>query len=101
MHRRTRDEDQRRKLNENLERFNGEFGTGLLRRMLDALSSGRFESSLSSLRTAIRIAGGDERKADVFAQLLAANHNLTSDKKITDTDAATLAGLIIELDEVE
>ena len=101
MHPLPRDEKQRKKLIESLDRFGAEFGAGLLRRMLDALTSGEFDASLSILRTAIRLAGGDERKADVFAHLLAANHVLTSDKEITDDEAVALAASISDLDEGE
>ena len=36
----------------------------------------------------------DERKADVFAHLLAANHVLTKDSEITEEEATALAVLI-------
>ena len=101
MHQLKRDESQRRKLFENIERFKGEFGAGLLRRMLDALTKESFYSSLATLRTAIRLAGGDERKADVFAHLLAANHVLNSDNDINDDQATTFATLIMGIDEDE
>ena len=48
-----------------------------------------------------RLAGGDERKADVFAHLLAANHVLISDGEIIEAEASKLAALIVELDEGE
>jgi len=99
MHPLTRTEDQRRQLFENLIGFGSDFGARLLRRMLDTLTSGRFEVSLSHYRKAIRLAGGDERKADVFAHLLAAHHVLTNDSEITN--AADVASAIADLDEGE
>jgi putative DNA primase/helicase len=101
MFHRQRDEDQRMALIEKRERFGSDFGAGLLRRMLDALTNGTFDASLSTLRTAIRLAGGDERKADVFSHLLAANHVLTSDVKMTTEEASALTILITKLDEGE
>ena len=101
MHPLGRDEEQRRQLVENQDRFGVDFGAGLLRRMLDALTSGAFGSSLFTLREAIRLAGGDERKADVFSHLLAANHVLTSDDEMTVGEAAALAEMISKLDEGE
>lgn len=101
MHPRKRDEGQRKHLIENLDRYNAEFGSKLLRRILDALKTGHFDSSLSTIQNAIRLSGGDERKADLFSHLLAANHVLTSDTEITNDEAAKLAALIADLDEGE
>jgi putative DNA primase/helicase len=98
---RQRDEDQRMALIENQERYGADFGAGLLRRMLNALTSGAFDTSLSTMRIAIRLAGGDERKADVFSHLLAANHVLISDAEMTTDEAAAIAILVTELDEGE
>ena len=101
MHRRVRNDEQRQQLIDNRERFNAEFGSGLLRRMLDALTSGKFDSALSVFKHAIRLAGGDERKADVFSHLLAAQHILTSDAKIKPSNAKELVTLVMEMDEGE
>jgi hypothetical protein len=96
-----RDEDQRRTFLEARKHFDTNFGGALLRRMLDALNSGRFDDALAAFRVAIRLLGGDERKADVFAHLLAAYHVLTSDDDIAEAEARLLAALIFTLDEGE
>jgi putative DNA primase/helicase len=101
MHSLKRDKEQRRELIENLNYYDADFGAGLLRRMLDALANGVFDTALSKLMTAVRLAGGDERKADVFAHLLAAYHVLISDMEITELEAASLVNLISDLDEGE
>jgi hypothetical protein len=101
MHRLPRDEEQRRQLFENLEHFDTNIGARFLRRMLNALASGIFDACLSSLITSIRLVGGDERKADVFAHLLAAHHVLTKDSEITKEEAAALADLVTDIDEGE
>ena len=98
---RERDEDQRRWLLEALDRYDQEFGGKVLRRMLDALGNGLFDASLSTFRTAVRMAGGDERKADVYAHLLAAYHALVSDAPITVEDAESLVVLLADLDQTE
>ena len=96
-----RDEEQRRAFLEARKRFDTDFGGALLRRMLDALNSRRFDDTLAKFRIAIRLLGGDERKADVFGQLLAAHHVLTSDDNINEMEARPLAALISKLDEGE
>lgn len=101
MHTLPRDEEQRKHLIDNLNRFDADFGSGLLWRMLDALDNRHFDNSLSTFKTAIRLAGGDERKADVYAHLLATSHVLTSDDIITDEEAKSQAALIAQLDEGE
>ena len=53
------------------------------------------------MRIAIRVSGGDERKADVFAHLLAANHVLVCHRDITEIEAQEQAALIASLDEGE
>ena len=98
MHPLKRDESQRRRLIGGLDRFANDFGPGLLRRMLDSLTNEKFEAALSTQLTAIRLEGGDERKADVFAHLLAANHVLSRDDVLTEKEARTQAALITELD---
>ncbi len=101
MHRLVRNEDQRQQLIDNRELFDSAFGSGLLRRMLDALTSGKFDATLSIFKHAIRLAGGDERKADVFSHLLAAQHILTSDAEIKPSAAKELVTLVMGMDEGE
>jgi putative DNA primase/helicase len=101
MHPRERTEQQRKQIGEALDRFGGDFGASLLSRMLEALNGGAFDRALSTLRNAIRISGGDERKADVFAHLLAANHVLVCNRDITIVEAQEQAELIVALDEGE
>jgi putative DNA primase/helicase len=101
MHRVARDEDQRQRLIDNRERFRVDFGSGLLRKMLDTLTSGKFDTTLSIFKHAIRLAGGDERKADVFSHLLTAHHVLTSDAEINPSGAKELVALVMEMDEGE
>ncbi len=96
---RKRDEAQRARLDKALRHFNPQFGSKLLRQMLDALASGTFDQNLSVLRTAIRLVGGDERKADVFAHLLAGFHSSRSDTPITEPEAKDLVALLKSLDE--
>ncbi|MBL6934278.1 MAG: hypothetical protein ISR48_02590 [Alphaproteobacteria bacterium] len=98
MHPLRRDENQRRRLIIGLDRFANDFGPRLLRRMLDSLTNGKFDDALLTLLTAIRLEGGDERKADVFAHLLAANHVLIRDDVLTENEARAQAALITELD---
>jgi hypothetical protein len=101
MHPRERTEEQRRHIITALEKFGGDFGASLLRKMFDALYGGAFDRALSALRIAIRVSGGDERKADVFAHLLAANHVLVCNRDITTVEAQEQAAKIASLDEGE
>lgn len=94
-----RDEDQRADLGDALDQFNAKFGSRLLRRMFNALASGSLDDAMHILRAAIRLNGGDERKADVYAHLLAGYHTLTSDTPLTDAEAVMLVAQLDDLDE--
>ena len=89
----------RRRMLEAFERYQENFGATLLRRMLDALTDGSFEATLSACQTEIRLCGGDERKADVFAHLLAAYYVMSHDTEITEAEAKQLVKLLDAFDD--
>ncbi|MDP6786947.1 MAG: hypothetical protein QGI13_07460 [Rhodospirillales bacterium] len=93
------DETGRRRMLEALARYQEDIGAALLRRMLDALAEGLFEATMSVFRTEIRLNGGDDRKADVFAHLLASYHVLSHDAEITEAEAKQLVKLLDAFDD--
>ena len=93
-----RTEDDRARLVTAFERFDTKFGAHALRRMIDTVVTGHFDQALETYRKAIRLCGGDERKADVYANLLAGAHVLQFDTEVTEANARKLAELVSKLD---
>ena len=96
---RGRDVGGQRRIREAMSAFGGDFGARVLRRMLDSLSDGSFDKTLTTLAEVIQDAGGDQRKADLFGHLLAGYCVLTREEELTENGARNLATLIADLDE--